>query len=133
MLRRGRPHGDTGWSLLWLLGPLLLLLVLPGAEASLMRARGARGLQDPTGVGQPVTINTTCGPVVSAPVRLSPLGTPVVPFLGIRYATPMTSELRWTAPTPAPCWNGTYDASQYGSSCVQAICEWFDWAGGGVG
>lgn len=45
-----------------------------------------------------------------------------VAFKGIPFAEPMFSAKRWTSPVPCSinkCWNGTFSASEFGSSCVQ--------------
>jgi para-nitrobenzyl esterase len=38
---------------------------------------------------------------------------------GIPYAAPPVGELRWKAPRPAPQWDGTRDALEYGKTCMQ--------------
>jgi para-nitrobenzyl esterase len=40
-------------------------------------------------------------------------------FLGIPYAAPPVGNLRWRAPEPAGRWNETFDATNFGASCVQ--------------
>ncbi len=40
-------------------------------------------------------------------------------WLGIPYAAPPVNELRWKAPRPASAWQGTFEATNYGSQCVQ--------------
>ncbi|XP_047112049.1 cholinesterase-like [Schistocerca piceifrons] len=40
-------------------------------------------------------------------------------FLGIPYAQPPIGELRFQAPQPPRNWEGTRDATEYGSDCVQ--------------
>lgn len=42
-----------------------------------------------------------------------------VAFKGIRYAAAPEGELRFKAPTEAPSFEGTYDASEFGSACPQ--------------
>jgi para-nitrobenzyl esterase len=41
-------------------------------------------------------------------------------FLGIRYAEPVTGNLRWKAPRPLPPSVATQDATQFGNHCPQA-------------
>ncbi len=40
-------------------------------------------------------------------------------FLGIPYAKPPVGALRFAAPVPADKWSGTFQAKQFGPSCVQ--------------
>lgn len=40
-------------------------------------------------------------------------------WLGIPYATPPVGELRWKAPLPVNPWQGTFEATDYGSPCIQ--------------
>ena len=40
-------------------------------------------------------------------------------FLGIPYAKPAEGELRWRAPEPAQCWEGTKACIDFGRSCFQ--------------
>ncbi len=41
-------------------------------------------------------------------------------FLGIRYAQPVTGDLRWKAPQPLKPTMATQDATQFGNHCPQA-------------
>ena len=41
-------------------------------------------------------------------------------FKGIPYAAPPVGNLRWRAPTPAPCWQGVREAQAYGEVCAQS-------------
>jgi len=40
-------------------------------------------------------------------------------WLGIPYAAPPVGPLRWKAPRPASSWSGTFEATDYGSPCIQ--------------
>jgi para-nitrobenzyl esterase len=40
-------------------------------------------------------------------------------FLGVPYAAPPVGALRWTAPQPAPRWQGIRQATSYGARCAQ--------------
>jgi para-nitrobenzyl esterase len=40
-------------------------------------------------------------------------------YRGIPYAAPPVGELRWRPPQPAPKWQGTRVADQYGRACIQ--------------
>ncbi len=51
-------------------------------------------------------------------VRGTTAGT-VDEFLGIPYAAPPTSNLRWRPPAPPASWEGVRDATQFGPSCPQ--------------
>jgi para-nitrobenzyl esterase len=44
----------------------------------------------------------------------------VISFKGIPYAAPPIGELRWRAPGPAPTWNKTRRADDFGASCLQS-------------
>ena len=41
-------------------------------------------------------------------------------FKGIAYALPPVGERRWQPPAPPAKWQGTYDASAFGASCIQS-------------
>lgn len=41
-------------------------------------------------------------------------------FKGVPYAEPPVGELRWALPQPAKAWQGTLDATRYGTACPQA-------------
>jgi para-nitrobenzyl esterase len=49
-------------------------------------------------------------------------------FLGIPYAAPPVGDLRWRPPAPARKWQGTLDATAYGSTCPQ-VTEFGAFAG----
>jgi hypothetical protein len=76
--------------------------------------------------GPPYTAYTTCGSYESgAPWDVSG-GVPVVPFLGIRYASPMDSSLRWKPPVDPDCQLGRLvTASEWGVPCVQLDGQYF--------
>src|ERR1035437_6710697 len=40
-------------------------------------------------------------------------------FMGLPYAAPPVSELRWKAPQPVAKWKGARDAAKYGAHCAQ--------------
>src|SRR5260370_13680907 len=42
-----------------------------------------------------------------------------VAFLGVPFAAPPIGELRWKPPQPTSKWNGTREASNFGSPCPQ--------------
>jgi len=44
-------------------------------------------------------------------------------FLGVPYAEPPVSDLRWAAPMPARAWSGTRDAGTYADRCAQSASE----------
>jgi para-nitrobenzyl esterase len=52
-------------------------------------------------------------------VRGTTVGT-VNEFLGVPYAAPPVSSLRWRPPAAAARWHGVRDATQFGPSCPQA-------------
>src|SRR4051812_30991028 len=41
-------------------------------------------------------------------------------FKGVPYAEPPVGDLRWALPQPAKAWQGTLDATRYGTACPQA-------------
>jgi para-nitrobenzyl esterase len=46
-------------------------------------------------------------------------------FLGIPYAAPPVSDLRWKATQPARKWTGLRQATQFGAACPQRPASWF--------
>lgn len=40
-------------------------------------------------------------------------------FLGIPFAQPPVDDLRWKAPLKEDSWDGVFDASKFGNSCMQ--------------
>jgi len=42
-------------------------------------------------------------------------------YLGIPYAAPPTGDLRWRPPVPALPWQGTRQATAFGSACPQLV------------
>lgn len=70
--------------------------------------------------GPPYRAYTTCGTYESGMPWDVSGGVPVVPFLGIRYASPMNSSLRWKSPVEPVCQVGQLlAASEWGSVCIQ--------------
>ena len=59
------------------------------------------------------TVETSLGTVQGTERRGSHI------FLGIRYAQPPVSDLRFCAPRPVQRWEGMYDATQFGASAPQ--------------
>ena len=53
--------------------------------------------------------------------QLNVLGRKVNAFMGVPYAQPPTDSLRFTRPLPVTSWNETFDATKFGSACVQHI------------
>jgi len=47
-----------------------------------------------------------------------------VEFLGVPYAAPPTSDLRWRPPQPHPSWKGVRKATAYGPACPQIPSAW---------
>ena len=62
-----------------------------------------------------VDTGTLAGTSTSLPWALSPEAT-VSKFLGIRFASPVE---RFKPPQPTSAWEGVYDASKYGATCIQ--------------
>ena len=63
-------------------------------------------------------VETWCGPVEGNVIDGA------LSFRGIPYAAPPVGQRRWTPPEPlshakGTCWNGTYEAFQYGKTCFQ--------------
>ncbi len=71
--------------------------------------------QSPT--APPLTIIAPAGTVGGH--REDTPGGPASAFLGIPYAAPPVGPLRWKPPAPAARWQGTLDASAFGSRCMQ--------------
>lgn len=42
-------------------------------------------------------------------------------FKGIPYALPPTDDARWKPPAPVPVWSDAFDATEFGSPCVQPV------------
>jgi carboxylesterase type B len=42
-------------------------------------------------------------------------------FLGIPFAAPPVDDLRWKAPQPEAPWEGTFNATRFGNSCMQSF------------
>mmetsp|Transcript_32161 Transcript_32161/g.37796 ORF Transcript_32161/g.37796 Transcript_32161/m.37796 type:complete len:587 (+) Transcript_32161:3-1763(+) len=42
-------------------------------------------------------------------------------FLGIPFAAPPVDDLRWKAPQPEAAWEGTFNATRFGNSCMQSF------------
>jgi hypothetical protein len=40
-------------------------------------------------------------------------------FLGLPFAAPPVDDLRWKAPQKEAGWDGVFDASKFGNSCMQ--------------
>lgn len=62
----------------------------------------------------------SCGQVKGIWISL-PSGERVAQFRAIPYAVPPVGKLRWQAPSPAACWTGVYDATQYKDVCAQGL------------
>jgi hypothetical protein len=60
----------------------------------------------------------------SGPVSGVVLDSGLYAYLGIPYAASPTEERRWREPVPHTRWNETFQAVQYGPSCIQ-VCLLF--------
>jgi para-nitrobenzyl esterase len=54
-------------------------------------------------------------------------------FKGIPYAAPPVGELRWREPQPAPAWEATLQAHDFGPSCIQPAGAMTETNAGGAG
>jgi para-nitrobenzyl esterase len=66
-----------------------------------------------SGSGDPSIVTTHSGAVRGVAVPGA------VAFLGLPYAAPPTSNLRWRPPAPPADWHGVRDATQFAPSCPQ--------------
>ncbi|BCS32498.1 carboxylic ester hydrolase [Luteitalea sp. TBR-22] len=64
----------------------------------------------------PAPVKTTGGLVAGTTASVPG----VTAFLGIPYAAPPVGALRWREPQPAPAWTGVRQATEFGTSCMQA-------------
>lgn len=77
-----------------------------------------------TAIAAATSINSTVS-IASGKLQGKPRNSPgILSFLGIPFAAPPKGELRWKSPQPAAKWNGTLNATQYGSSCYSAAAEY---------
>ncbi|HEY1579518.1 MAG TPA: carboxylesterase family protein [Terracidiphilus sp.] len=63
----------------------------------------------------PLKVKTAQGKVVGKTINNGK----VRAFMGLPYAAPPVSDLRWKAPQPAAKWKGDRDATKYGAHCAQ--------------
>lgn len=96
-----------------LLGLLLLQLVHPSEGSDELYVSTTSGKI--RGVQLPVPDGSESGSASGS----------VVAFLGIPYARPPLSELRFKPPQAPEPWKGVRDATQFASSCFQAVDEVF--------
>ncbi len=98
-------------------GPVARRTVLLGSAISLILTAGivSAGAKAPTSVPPTVTIGQgTLSGITTAGVAS---------FNGIPYAAPPVGALRWKAPTAAPSWTGTRDATAFGNQCAQPTSQ----------
>lgn len=81
------------------------------AAAAFLGGAGTRASADP------LTVDTLSGTVHGKTINDGK----VRAWLGIPYAAPPVSDLRWKAPQPAANWTGERDATQYGAHCAQNL------------
>nr|CAI5868611.1 unnamed protein product [Callosobruchus analis] len=67
---------------------------------------------------QNITVTTANGKILGRQNQTSD-GTVYYAFKGIRYAQPPLDDLRFEPPVPIEAWNGTYDATEDKSECMQ--------------
>lgn len=78
----------------------------------------------PRNEGPTYTVSTECADYESGETWSIDGGVPVVPFLGVRYARPMNSSYRWTAPVESTCSPGQHQrVADWGDQCVQVDGE----------
>lgn len=64
-------------------------------------------------------------PTMTGPVVGTTRGEHVWAFLGVPYAEPPTSKLRWMPPRIAKTWDRPFDASEFGPACPQLANQFF--------
>jgi para-nitrobenzyl esterase len=92
----------------------------PGLDGA-SQPPGPDGASQPAGPDAAASLPDGTSPVVSiADGQLQGhVERSVYAFLGIPYAAPPVSALRWKEPQPAAPWTGVRDASQFGNRCPQ--------------
>jgi carboxylesterase type B len=77
-------------------------------------------LESPSRSDKVGVVKVECGRVAGKRLK-----TRVWAFTGIPYAAAPTGKLRWQPPvglrTAHKCWNGTFDATKFGNTCVQKV------------
>lgn len=70
----------------------------------------------PPALAPEIPVSVAGGAVTGAAVESNP---DIVSYLGLPYAAPPTGDSRWSPPAPVVPWEGTLEATEYGSNCMQ--------------
>jgi para-nitrobenzyl esterase len=94
----------------WIVSLSAAMLLLCGSNRLIIETQ-------PAGVRQPGVVQTECGPVRGVQAGQA------FAYLGIPFAAPPVSSLRWRAPVTPACWEGELQATAFKAPCPQATTD----------